>query len=134
MKRTFAALVLLVCAACGMAVSPDGVPGVVLRTDRAVYAPGDAVALELVNASPATVGYNLCGAALERRSGSDWEPVEGPGQVCPMILLTLQPGGRAEGRVVLPAGLPDAVYRVRTGIEERGGDRMSVASDEFTVR
>lgn len=134
MKRMIAALALLVCAACGMAVSPDGVPGVVLRTDRAVYAPGDAVALELVNASPLPVGYNLCGAQLERRSGTGWERVEGPGQVCPMILLTLQPGARAEGRVVLPANLPDGVYRVRTGIEERGGDRRSVVTDEFTVR
>ncbi len=95
--------------------------GAVLTTDRRDYAAGDTVALTLANRGSHTLGYNLCGAALERRDGAGWAPArypgDGEGLVCEAVLLGLRVGAITHDALRLPAGLAAGEYRVKSGGE-----------------
>lgn len=106
------------------------------EADRAAYAPSDEIVTRLVNESDAVVGYNLCGARLEKRAGSGWIAVaRNPEHPCTMPLYSLQPGETATYRE--PAGVfPGAgTYRLRTTVETPvPGRRGEVVTNPFTVQ
>lgn len=94
---------------------------------------GGTIRLALDNGSTDPIGYNLCTSGLQRRSGSEWTPVE-TGEVCTMELRTLNPGHDATFEKSLPSGLEAGEYRYVTGIEKPvGGERISVATEPFRV-
>jgi hypothetical protein len=101
----------------GSASSAVGASAVVLATERADYAAGDAVAVTLTNRGLRDVTYGACGSyALERQAGAEWRAAYVPvrPEACITILSVVPPGRTARlGAVPLPAGLAAGAYRVR---------------------
>lgn len=136
MKHTripsLAALALL--AACTGLMS-DPQPNVVYEADRRAYTPQETIVTSLINTSDREVGYNLCGAALEKRTGGGWTRVSRtPESPCIQPLYLLRPGETATHRE--PAGsLPGpGTYRLRTRVETPvPGPGAEVVTDAFTV-
>jgi hypothetical protein len=112
-----------------------GASALVLSVDRGQYRAGDAMVLTLRNGLPHGVGYNLCGAGLERRVGGEWREVQQRlAEVCTMELRTLAPGASDTFRHTVPAGLSAGEYRVRSAVESPlGGSWVGVASAAFTI-
>jgi hypothetical protein len=108
---------------------------VVLSLDRAQYRSGDTMVLTLRNGLAHTIGYNLCGAALERREGGEWRQVQpGLAEVCTLELRTLAPGAGATYRHTVPPGLAAGEYRVRSAVESPlGGSWVAVQSAPITI-
>jgi hypothetical protein len=91
------------------------------------------IRLALDNGAPHQIGYNLCSSALQRRSGSTWEPV-GTGEICTMELRTLNPGFDATFEKTLPLNMSAGEYRYITNIESPlGAQQAGVASDSFRL-
>jgi hypothetical protein len=91
-----------------------------------------AIRLTLRNDSSDRVGYNLCTATLQKRSGA-WTPVPSD-EMCTMQLNTLEPGTSATFDKRLPPGLPPGEYRYVTSVENPLGSSMvEIASNVFTV-
>jgi hypothetical protein len=132
---TSTGLLLLACAAPDPSRGAGGTPEVELRVDQAAASPGGEATITLVNHSASEIGYNLCPAVLDRRSGGEWseEPLR-PAEVCTMELRILAPGESAEYRHTIPPGIREGEYRFRVGVEAPlGGDRVEVASGAFRI-
>jgi len=138
MKVQLAMVSVLLLAGCALP-PPTNAGGsasaVVLTVDRAQYRTGDPLVLTLRNATTQTVGYNLCGAGLDRRVGSEWREVQpGLAEVCTMELRTLAPGASATHRHTVPGGVSAGEYRVRSAVESPlGGSWVPVRSTGFTI-
>jgi hypothetical protein len=121
-------------AACNGLMS-DPQPNVVYEADRQAYTPQETIVTSLINTSDTEVGYNLCGAALEKRPGSGWTRVyRTPEPTCIQPLYLLQPGETATYRE--PASnLPGpGTYRLRTRVETPvPGPGAEVVTDPFAV-
>lgn len=132
MRFATTVLVVLLLVGCQSTHRPV-VADVRLTTDRAAYAPGGEVRLQLVNATDQGVGYNLCTAALEQETPDGWRPA-GEAAVCTMIQNGLEPGDTASYTKTLDAGLPAGRYRYVADVEHRAsGRREPVATDTFSV-
>ena len=116
----------LLFAACAPVTSS---PGIHFTAERVS---SDTVRLALDNGTQSQIGYNLCTSALERRSGSDWIPVQ-TDDVCTMELRTLNPGADATFEKKLPATLPAGEYRYSTRVESPlGSAGTTVTTNTFT--
>jgi hypothetical protein len=134
--RFIASFLTIVFAACTTAPADPPPPasstiaGVRLSAER--VSPG-IIRLALDNGAPHQIGYNLCSSALQRRSGSTWEPV-GTGEICTMELRTLNPGFDATFEKTLPSGLAAGEYRYITNVESPLGTKQTgVVTDSFRV-
>jgi hypothetical protein len=109
--------------------------GAQLSVEAGSYRAGAQIVLTLTNRSPDMIGYNLCPAALERRTGDSWATVpERPAEVCTMELRTLAPGSSDDFPHTLPATLTPGEYRFRVGIEAPlGGSQVTLVSNGFQV-
>jgi hypothetical protein len=134
-------VVWLLAAACALPspVKMDGAAAsanaAMLSVDRARYRSGDALVLTLRNGLAHAIGYNLCGAALEQRVGTEWR--ESPhrlAEVCTMELRTLAPGASGTYRHTVPGGASPGEYRVRSAVESPlGGSWTTIHSGTFTI-
>lgn len=137
LRLAMASVVLL--AGCTLAPPTNGAGGsasaVVLSVDRTQYRSGDTMVLTLRNGQAHAVGYNLCGAGVERRVGGEWREAEpGLAEVCTMELRTLAPGASATYRHTVPSGLEAGEYRVQSAVESPlGGSWFAVHSAAFTI-
>lgn len=131
-----AALVLGVAGCDALGTSGNDVE---LRTDRSSYTQGRygvTVELRLRNNSDRAIGYNLCGAVLERREGERWRAVEDEGPVCTAILNGLIAGSEARGqRTLLADAVYDGEYRFVVSVEDldERGRRRTLKSTPFRV-
>ena len=139
MRKVLLALLVVLIASCSAQSTNDGSAGapaqIELTVDRANYRTGDPIVLTLRNRSAQSVGYNLCGAALEQRSGGQWrESPERLAEVCTMELRTLATNASDTFRHTLPAALAAGEYRVRTNVEAPlGGSFTAATSGSFQV-
>jgi hypothetical protein len=130
MKSLAGFAVLLV---VGCATQSAVTPAIELRVEPAAVQSGDSITLVLRNNSDATVGYNLCASALERRNMDAWQAVPSD-HVCTMELRSLPAGQETRYNMVLPANLSAGEYRFVTGVEIMPvGERNGVASQAFRV-
>ena len=111
----------------------DAVPGdVVFRTEQAVYASGQPVALVLENHGEAGIHYNLCFSSPEALTqGRIIEPEEG-GLICTAVLHRLQPGEQAT--FAYPFRAEPGRYLFSTTIELPGGSREVIETPPVEVR
>lgn len=124
-----------VLAACNALTGSDPA-GVEFDADRREYRPDDTIVATLLNTSDTDVGYNLCGAPLERLSGGSWTRVaRNPETPCIQPLYVLRPGESASHREPAARVPGPGVYRLRTDVEAmRSGVRFDVVTEPFTVR
>jgi hypothetical protein len=129
------AAVALLPACNGLLSDPDPVE-VVYEADRQVYSPQDEIVTTLHNTSDTAVGYNLCTAALEERTGGGWKQVQRtPEHPCALILFTLAPGESATYREPASALPGPGTYRLRTAVEAPvPGPQRGVVTEPFTVQ
>jgi hypothetical protein len=113
----------------------DPQPNVVYEADRQAYTPQESIVTSLINTSDTEVGYNLCGAALEKRTGGGWTRVSRtPEPACIQPLYLLKPGETATHREPASAFPGPGTYRLRTRVETPvPGLRADVVTDPFTV-
>jgi hypothetical protein len=135
--RTAAPGLLLVATlvACSSTGDPDFAPAVLL-VDESVAEAGDTLSIRLVNASDVAIGYNLCFAVLERRTGSAWQAAE-QGRSCFTIQYVLRPRQQVVEPRVLPPGIPAGVYRFRLNavLVTRGSETpIALTSPDFMVQ
>lgn len=86
-----------------------------LTTDRSAYAPGDAVALRLRNASAAPFGFDLCRAHLQhQRETGSFRNADGGWRhrACDGAARTVVPGEDGDARIAIPPDTPPGTYRV----------------------
>ncbi|HEY0017544.1 MAG TPA: hypothetical protein VGC13_14630 [Longimicrobium sp.] len=139
MIRTPLLLALLPTAllsACCCGLPSDSAPvDVLYDADRSAYTPADSIVTRLENTSSADVGYNLCGAALERQSGGGWTRVmRTPEPTCAQSLQVLRPGESATYREPASAVPAPGTYRLRTRVEVPvSGPAKDVSTGYFTV-
>ncbi|HYR11125.1 MAG TPA: hypothetical protein VEQ60_25315 [Longimicrobium sp.] len=128
------AAVALLPACNGLISDPE--PNVVYEADRRAYTPQDEIVTTLVNTSDTRVGYNLCVATVEQRTGGGWRQVQRtPEHPCAMILFSLAPGESATFRESASRFPGPGIYRLRTDIETPvPGPRREVVTDPFTVQ
>lgn len=120
-------------AGCSSSMQSAGIGSVQLGVEPDVVMVGDSITLTLRNASDERIGYNLCTAALERRSGGSWQAVA-TDRVCTMELRTLAPSDETRYRLDLPGGLAAGEYRYFTNVEAmQSGTRSVVRSESFEV-
>lgn len=135
MKITPAALLLFLVACAPIQNTPppiDSSSASAVRFSVERVSPG-VMRLALDNGEPHQIGYNLCPAALQRRSGTTWTPVD-TDEVCTMQLLMLNPGRDATLEKRLPANLPAGEYRYVTSVESPlGTPQVGIATDPFSV-
>jgi len=143
MRKTLSAAALALLAACASTTVPD-VPGVRVRTDRAVYAlPAGGgqpltVPFTVQNTTDAAVHVAACGTAanavLERQDGGRWLVVSSGFCVANLDVgpVTLAPGEVLAGMVGVQrvAG----TYRIRVPLVEATAATRSVVSPGFEVR
>src|SRR3712207_6233965 len=101
------ALAALVSACSGGPSEPTAPEHVRFAALATSYRAGDTVRAELRNTGETGVGYNFCGARLERMEAFGWAVAErdsGP-VACLDILYTLRPRETAPTFRVLPAGM-----------------------------
>ncbi|WP_420124938.1 hypothetical protein [Longimicrobium sp.] len=137
MKRILALAAAALLAACnGLMTDPTSNAGVVYGADRQAYSLADEIVVTLANTSDAEVGYNLCGAALEQRTGGGWTRVSrNPEMPCIQPLYILRPGERASVREAASRFPGPGTYRLRTGIESpMQGPWKQVVTQPFTVQ
>lgn len=136
MKRlripTLAAVALL--AACNGLIS-DPQPDVVYEADQQAYTPQETIVTSLINTSDTEVGYNLCGAALEKRTEGGWTRVaRTPEPACIQPLYILDPGETATHHEPASSLPGPGTYRLRTRVETPvPGPGAEVVTDPFTV-
>jgi len=119
-----------------LALAGCGAGALRLRLDRHEVMAGERVSVRLQNGSFRRVGYNLCGATLQRHTAAGWKPVRGDdGGVCLSILYLLGPGETSRPwSHALPGTLAPGRYRMTTRIEAPlGGTWRRAASLAFTV-
>ena len=132
--RVLSACALVLLAGCD---ASSDLGSVSFQTDAPAYRLGDAVTVRLTNGSSARVGYNLCFSTLQRSDGGRWLDVdrsttEDP-QVCQAILLGLEPGESAEGRLTVPDRAQAGEYRVQTSVEVGDDGAGRVVTNPFDV-
>jgi hypothetical protein len=128
-------LILAVLAGCSGITDLDSA-SLMLFVDEEAVDVGDRVTIRLVNASDREVGYNLCGALLERQLDSGWHAAE-QGRTCFGILYILRPRRQAAESRALPAETGPGVYRFRLRVSpdtRRPGTELIIWSSEFEVR
>ncbi len=101
------------------------------------FAPGDTIAATLVNRSDRMLGYNLCLAALEQQTQSDWHqvPRHSPEFFCPLSVNPLGPGESDSLKQSVREEFPAGVYRFRTEIVWPLDDnrRFDLATSSFSL-
>jgi hypothetical protein len=132
-------LLLVLFAGCALPAPPGPASAsgnvVTLTVDRTQYRAGNTMVLTLRNGTAQNIGYNLCGAGLDRRVGTEWQQVQpGLAEVCTLELRTLAPGGSATYRHTVPSGLAPGEYRVRSAVESPlGASWVAVHSSVFAI-
>ena len=123
-------------SACTAVPSGPAADGIAYEADRSVYAPQDSIVTTLANTSDADVGYNLCTAVLERRTGGGWTRVaRTPERTCTLPLYVLHPDESATYREAASVVPGPGTYRLRARIETPvPGARRDMVTDPFTVR
>ena len=124
MKYSFALLLLLVLARCGLLENSD-LPDVRLEADRIAYQPGQDLVLALMNFSGRTftVSGDLCSALLQRREKTTWKPIPRDG-VCVDVGVVLKFGGAVVSRRKLDDTLLAGSYRYLYELSDsEGGER-----------
>ena len=111
MNYSFALLLLLVLAGCGLLENSD-LPDVRLEADRIAYQPGQDLVLALMNFSGRTftVSGDLCRALLQRREKTTWKTIPRDG-ACVDVGLVLKVGGAVVSRRQLDDTLLAGSYR-----------------------
>jgi hypothetical protein len=133
--KFFLVLILALLAGCSGITGPD-TASIVLLVDVEVAGSADHVTVRLVNASEREIGYNLCGALLERQDGTRWHAAE-QGRTCFGIMYVLRPGGESAESRPLPPGTAPGVYRFRLEVHAdtlRPERVETLWSSEFEVR
>lgn len=100
------------------------------------YSASDTVRLFLRNSSDVHVGYNLCFAQLELRTGNDWQTVNRfpPNTACISILLALPPKQTATAFQPIFEWITPGVYRFRDEVEwPLPGRRVTLVSNTFRI-
>jgi hypothetical protein len=130
----FLVLILTLLAGCSGITGPDSA-SIVLLVDEEVVGSADRVTIRLVNASGSDVGYNLCGALLERQDGTRWHVAE-QGRTCFGIMHVLRPGAQAAESRTLPPETAPGVYRFRLDVhaDTRRQEKVTLWSSGFEVR
>ena len=128
------AAVALLPACNGLMSDPE--PNVVYEADRRAYTPQDEIVTTLVNTSNIRVGYNLCIATVEQRTGGGWRQVQRtPEHPCATILFSLEPGESATFREPASALPGPGTYRLRTAVETPvPGPQRGVVTEPFTMQ
>ena len=114
-----------------------------LTVDRATYAPGDS--LIFLFRPNTDVGYNLCGAPIERHTESEWTPyldylkytnVVRP-LICHDVLYFARAGETVRYPIRLSEQVPPGTYRFKTGVERMDGNRQlgreTLTSETFVI-
>lgn len=105
---------------------------------RSVSGPTSATSLqlEIINASEASLGYNLCAnSRLDRLRVGQWDVVDMSGRLCTLELRVLAGNARTEAGYRLPSTTEAGTYRlvVRFSVESAGGGSVSASTDPFVV-
>lgn len=97
---------------------------------------GATLQLELINASEATLGYNLCATGrLEQLRAGQWKAFDTSGRVCTMELRLLSANARQDAGYRLPSTIDAGTYRLVVGfsVESSGGGRVTASSAPFVL-
>ena len=137
--RAFLKLAILIalggCQQPGPYDRPAGLPTTSITTNADTYRAGAAVSIRLTNRTGRAVGYNLCGAKLERMHDNDWQEIlSSLGEVCTAELRGLRPGQSATFVFTTPPGARGGTYRIRAALHDpQGGAQLEAISNLFTV-
>ena len=111
---------------------------VLLKTDKAQYKAGEAIALTFENKSAASYAFNPCQRSVEREEGTAWTTVDEGNRMCTMEAWILDPKGTRTGNTELPTPLPAGRYRVvvRMTVDSptASGAAISAVSDPIRVQ
>jgi hypothetical protein len=126
------------CAGCRANESTAPSAGEVRILVRSVSGPTSAasVQLEIINASEAAFGYNLCAnSRLDRLRAGQWQVVDMSGRVCTLELRMLAGNSRQEVGYALPSMIEAGTYRLVVSflVERAGGGSVSASTDPFVV-
>lgn len=127
-----------VCAGCRASDSTAPGAGDVSILVRSVSGPTSATSLqlEIINASEASIGYNLCTSGrVDRRRAGQWEALDMSGRVCTLELRVLAGKARQEVAYRMPSTIEAGTYRlvVHFSVESAGGGGVSASTDPFVV-
>ena len=133
--------VILGWAAMGCAEDPlsidRGRESIMFSVPGSAFAPGDTIIATLENRSDRMLGYNLCLAALEQQTPSDWQPVprHSPEFFCPLSVNPLGPGESDTLMQLVREEFPAGSYRFRTEIVWLLDDnqRFEVTTGSFSL-
>ena len=110
--------------------------GIILRTDKKTYRPGETVKLTLVNGSSAQYSYNPCMRIVERSgAGGLWVEVR-EDRMCTMMAHILEPKSTREEQTEMAEKITPGLYRLVIALaEETAGATRAVraVSDPLTV-
>lgn len=105
-----------------------------LYTADAQYYNTEGVDVMLVNQMDATISYNLCRAALQRKTGETWSAVSTDREECPSIIFRLAPTETAAYTFTPEVPLESGEYRflatVQVGSEKT---TKTFASPPFAI-
>lgn len=82
-----------------------------LYTSESQYYDTEGVDVMLVNRMDATISYNLCRAALQRKTGGTWSAVSTERDECPSIIFRLAPTETAAYTFTPEVPLESGQYR-----------------------
>lgn len=101
------------------------------------FVPGDTIIATLVNGSDRMLGYNLCLAALDQQTPSDWQrvPRHSPEFFCPLSVNPLGPGESGSLKQPVREEFPAGAYRFRTEIvwPLDDNERFEVTTGSFSL-
>lgn len=140
-SRIVVGAVVLVTAgvgACSGVFGPEGLcaeqQSIEICIDRAEYRPGASVAVTITNRGGSTMFVDVCSIQLDRRSGRLFDPVYDPTRGCgPDVtaadiiaaMRELAPGGELREAVGIPAGIPQAFFRISFWFLDETGARVA---------
>ena len=121
-------------------------PAMTLATDRATYAPSDAIMVTLINSGPASLyvpDHQTCCTIISLRlqTAHGWQPVGDCKMMTASRIIEVAAGATVRVELKPGAGMmratpwPPGVYHValRYTLTPQGGDAQTLESAEFTV-
>jgi hypothetical protein len=135
MKASYvgSAIIGIVLLSCGTPTENE-LASVELLTDHTTYVIGDSAVLTVTNRGTSSITYLLCTLGIERKAGTDWEPVDAGPVGC--IESDFRELGRFESeewQLQVPTSAGEYRFRV-TVLRPRGQRSLVFSSNPFTVR
>lgn len=133
-----AALFALGCSSSATDSAPERIAplrsaeGIVFTVERASYQRGEPATIILRNETDQHLGYNLCLASRELRTGGGWTRIS-PLRACTMEIRSLAPGAETTSKE-LTANWQPGEYRMVTVVERsRSRERDEIFTPVFGI-